>query len=101
MAKIKVIQKTFSDYMKNNASEFLTSLYLGLSPEQAYKDIPDERPLWIDTKYVYAVSGLIRVVETGDVVFLVYLCTNVSNKDQLCLKGDCYEEFMKEWIASD
>lgn len=101
MAKIKVIQATFSDYLKENANKTLVSLFLGESLDQALEDVPNERPLWIDTKYVRAVSEPTKVKETGDVVFQIYFDTYVQNENNMWIKGECFKELMEAWIASD
>lgn len=101
MAKIKIIQVTFSDYVKKNANATLVSIFLGESLDQALEDVPNERPLWIDTKYVRAVSEPTKVKETGDVVFQIYFDTYVQNENNMWIKGECFKELMEAWIASD
>ena len=104
MSKIRLTKKNFSDYLRKNSNvavDMITQAFLGKKVEDALANVPDEEPIWIDTKYVYAASELVKVEETEDLVFKIWIDTNAKNDNIFIIKGDDFDYFMKAWIASD
>lgn len=98
MAKIEVTQKTFSEYLRNNDKFNLLAKLLGdETTKEKLTELPDERRLWIDTKYIYAIDPPTKIIETGDEVFIIYM-SGGNEQCKFCIKSEDYEYLMKTWI---
>ena len=105
MAIIVLTRKNFTSYLKNNIDKsgidgMLASMMFGGKEKvkEAFDDIPEEQKIFIDTKYIMAVTPPICIKELGDVIFQITLASPVKNEQQILnIKGEEFEDFMHVW----
>ena len=105
MAIVKLTKKNFTSYVKEHidnmgAEGLFASMLLGGKDEmkKALDCLPEEQPIYIDTKYVMAVTGLIRVEELNEIVFQLYLASPLKDEgNPITIKGEELEDFLRVW----
>ena len=105
MAIVLLTRKNFTSVLKDKIDNMdiegmLASAFMG--GKEAMKDaigsLPDDQPIYIDTKYVMAASACMRVPETDDVIFQITLAYPTSDKQNVInIKGEEYEDFIRVW----
>ena len=104
MKKVKVTLVTFSDYVSAHMDSVdavfgLVDTFSGGKLSKRIKEIKKEQTIWIDTEKVSSVGELTKIEETGDVVFRVSFDSSSPKMQNIFIKGDDYEKFMRVWIG--
>ncbi len=108
MAIVKVTLKNFTKFISekidNTSFEgMMASALLGGTKKlkESIAGMPDEQMLLVNTDHVAAVSGLIKIAETGDVVFRIFFKYTSSKEGAVWVKGEDYKRFVKAWAGEE
>ena len=102
MAKVKLTRKNFTNFISENLEKcgvngLLMDAFLGGKAKEMVQTLPDEQIIRIDTNHVVAVGELTKFESTGDVVFQIFFDCNEPKMQNMWIKGDEYNDFLKAW----
>ena len=105
MAIVLLTRKNFTSKLKEcvdnmGVEGILASALLGGKEKmkEAIGSLPDDQKIYIDTKYVMAATGCIKLEDVDEVIFQITLASPLKDGQQVInIKGEEYEDFIRIW----